>query len=299
VNQLAWLSGQRSSSLRDGYLYWMGPELYGVKWRNFKLAFVAQQYSTDPVGRLSSPRIINLVADPHEREPLDLPYMHSWTVTHFNRLLDQFQASIAREPPVPPRRPARFRPIESTARYTATRIPLTRISGRSGRRSQPANTTPTRRKIGVLAARYYEGQLIDWIHETGAAVRAGESIGAVFNPGAFTHTSVALHDAIEGASLPLIECHISNVHKREEFRHHSFISPVASGIIVGFGVHGYVLAIHGLHPAVTGRLTGSRLSRGGPRPRRPGQSASPPLGRDDQSSALPAQPPGTAARSDR
>lgn len=93
----------------------------------------------------------------------------------------------------------------------------------------------------------HEGQLIDWIHETGAAVKAGESIGAVFNPGAFTHTSVALHDAIEGASLPLIECHISNVHKREAFRHHSFISPVASGIVVGFGVHGYVLAIHGLH----------------------------------------------------
>jgi len=93
----------------------------------------------------------------------------------------------------------------------------------------------------------HEGQLIDWIHEAGAAVKAGASIGAVFNPGAFTHTSAALHDAIEGASLPLIECHISNVHKREAFRHHSFISPVASGIIVGFGVHGYVLAIQGLH----------------------------------------------------
>ena len=93
----------------------------------------------------------------------------------------------------------------------------------------------------------HEGQLIDWIHETGAAVKAGESIGAVFNPGAFTHTSAALHDAIEGASLPVIECHISNVHKREAFRHHSFISPVASGIIVGFGIQGYVMAIHGLH----------------------------------------------------
>jgi hypothetical protein len=79
----------------------MGPELYGVKWRNFKLAFVAQQYSTDPVGKLSSPRIINMVADPQEREPLDLPHMHSWTVTHFNRLLGEFQASIEREPPVP------------------------------------------------------------------------------------------------------------------------------------------------------------------------------------------------------
>jgi 3-dehydroquinate dehydratase II len=93
----------------------------------------------------------------------------------------------------------------------------------------------------------HEGQLIDWIHEAGAQVKAGESIGAVFNPGAFTHTSVALHDAIEGASLPVVELHISNVHQREEFRHHSYISPVARGIVVGFGVHGYVLAINGLH----------------------------------------------------
>jgi 3-dehydroquinate dehydratase II len=93
----------------------------------------------------------------------------------------------------------------------------------------------------------HEGQLIDWIHETGAAVKAGESIGAVVNPGAFTHTSLALHDAIEGASLPVIECHISNVHKREEFRHHSYVSPVARGIVVGFGVYGYVLAINGLY----------------------------------------------------
>jgi 3-dehydroquinate dehydratase-2 len=93
----------------------------------------------------------------------------------------------------------------------------------------------------------YEGQLIDWIHEAGAEVMAGRSIGAVFNPGAYTHSSPALHDAIEGASLPVIECHISNVHAREEWRHHSFISPVARGIIVGFGVHGYVMAINGLH----------------------------------------------------
>jgi 3-dehydroquinate dehydratase-2 len=93
----------------------------------------------------------------------------------------------------------------------------------------------------------HEGELIDWIHQLGPRVKAGDSIGAVFNPGAFTHTSVALHDAIEGAELPLIECHISNVHKREAFRHHSYISPVAAGIIVGFGVQGYVLGIQGLH----------------------------------------------------
>ncbi|HET7477521.1 MAG TPA: type II 3-dehydroquinate dehydratase [Dermatophilaceae bacterium] len=93
----------------------------------------------------------------------------------------------------------------------------------------------------------HEGQLIDWIHAAGAEVKAGSSIGAVFNPGAFTHTSAALHDAIEGASLPVVELHISNVHQREEFRHHSFISPVARGIVVGFGVHGYILAINGLY----------------------------------------------------
>jgi 3-dehydroquinate dehydratase-2 len=93
----------------------------------------------------------------------------------------------------------------------------------------------------------HEGQLIDWIHEFGAAAKAGNSIGAVYNPGAHTHTSVALHDAIEGAELPVIELHISNVHKREEFRHHSFISPVARGIIVGIGVLGYPTAINVLY----------------------------------------------------
>jgi len=92
----------------------------------------------------------------------------------------------------------------------------------------------------------HEGQLIDWIQEAGAQVAAGTCLGAVFNPGAFTHTSVALHDAIEGTGLPVIELHISNVHQREQFRHHSFISPVASGIIIGFGVQGYRLAISGL-----------------------------------------------------
>jgi 3-dehydroquinate dehydratase-2 len=103
----------------------------------------------------------------------------------------------------------------------------------------------------------HEGQLIDWIQEAGAAVKAGDSIGAVFNPGAFTHTSLALHDAIEAGELPLIEVHISNVHAREPFRHHSYISPIARGIIVGFGVQGYALAIEGLH-----RLTNGDPPRG-------------------------------------
>jgi arylsulfatase len=64
INQLPWLGGQDASSQREGYLYWMGPELYGVKWRNFKLALAVQKYSTDPVGKLPSPRLINLITDP-------------------------------------------------------------------------------------------------------------------------------------------------------------------------------------------------------------------------------------------
>ncbi|NUR85521.1 MAG: type II 3-dehydroquinate dehydratase [Nonomuraea sp.] len=92
----------------------------------------------------------------------------------------------------------------------------------------------------------HEGELIDWIQAEGPRVRSGESVGAVFNPGAYTHTSVALHDAIEAVELPVIEVHISNVHRREPFRHHSYISPVAAGVIVGLGVTGYPLAIRAL-----------------------------------------------------
>ena len=79
----------------------MGPELYGVEWRNFKLALAVQKYLTDPVGKLPSPHIINLVADPQEREPLKLPYLHSWTAYRFNRLLAGYQASVKRDAPVP------------------------------------------------------------------------------------------------------------------------------------------------------------------------------------------------------
>ena len=93
----------------------------------------------------------------------------------------------------------------------------------------------------------HEGEIIDWFHALGHDVQSGASIGAVYNPGAHTHYSYAIRDAIEAASVPVIETHISNVHAREEFRHHSVISPIAAGIVVGFGVYGYVLAIRGLH----------------------------------------------------
>jgi 3-dehydroquinate dehydratase-2 len=83
-----------------------------------------------------------------------------------------------------------------------------------------------------------EGELIDWIQET--RERAG---GLVINPAAFTHTSVAIHDALKICDVPIIEVHISNVHQREAFRHHSYVSLVASGVIAGFGTQGYPLAL--------------------------------------------------------
>jgi 3-dehydroquinate dehydratase-2 len=92
----------------------------------------------------------------------------------------------------------------------------------------------------------HEGALIDLIHEAGRRIKEGALLGVVFNPGAYTHTSIALHDAIKGADVPVIEVHISNVHARESFRHHSYISSVATGVVVGMGVQGYVLGIQGL-----------------------------------------------------
>jgi 3-dehydroquinate dehydratase II len=94
----------------------------------------------------------------------------------------------------------------------------------------------------------HEGELIGWLHEAGAQP-AGSVAGIVFNAGAYTHTSVALHDAIKAIMPPVIEVHLSNVHAREPFRHHSYLSPACAGIVVGFGVAGYAMAIDGLAKA--------------------------------------------------
>ena len=86
-----------------------------------------------------------------------------------------------------------------------------------------------------------EYEIIDWIHEA-----REDGAGIVINPAAFTHTSVAILDALNTFEQPVIEVHISNVHRREAFRHHSYVSGVASGVIAGFGTQGYQLAIQRL-----------------------------------------------------
>ena len=87
----------------------------------------------------------------------------------------------------------------------------------------------------------HEGALIDKLHEVGFTAD-----GIILNAGAYTHTSVALHDAIRAITAPVIEVHISNVHQREEFRHHSLISAACRGVICGFGLDSYRLALEGI-----------------------------------------------------
>ena len=93
-----------------------------------------------------------------------------------------------------------------------------------------------------------EYEIIDWIHEAREI-----AAGLVINPAAFTHTSVAILDALNTCEVPVIECHISNVHKREAFRHHSYVSLRADAVLAGFGTHGYRLAVrHIAHLAGSG-----------------------------------------------
>jgi 3-dehydroquinate dehydratase-2 len=87
----------------------------------------------------------------------------------------------------------------------------------------------------------HEGEMLGWLHEA-----ADHGHAVVLNAGAWTHYSIAIRDACSQLTAPLIEVHISNVHKREEFRHHSHLSAVATGVIVGLGVQGYVLALRWL-----------------------------------------------------
>ena len=85
----------------------------------------------------------------------------------------------------------------------------------------------------------HEGELVDYIHEA----HAKKVAGIIINAGGYSHTSIALMDALSASDLPIVEVHMSNIHRREEFRHHSYVSRVARGVIVGLGGHGYELAL--------------------------------------------------------
>jgi arylsulfatase len=113
VDQTPWLCGDQEESNREGFLFWNGPKLYGVKWRNFKLKLVAQKYFTDPAVDLGFPHIINLRTDPKEREPCHPVLYHSWTMAHFGRLMSNYATSVAREELIPAGAPLDFVPKRS------------------------------------------------------------------------------------------------------------------------------------------------------------------------------------------
>ncbi len=94
-----------------------------------------------------------------------------------------------------------------------------------------------------------EGELISWVQEC-----RGRAQGIVINPAGYSHTSVALLDALLSTELPVIEVHISNIHRREQFRHHSYVSTMATGVLCGFGTHGYALALIAMARILEGGL---------------------------------------------
>ncbi len=107
------------------------------------------------------------------------------------------------------------------------------------------------RELGLrveLRQTNHEGVLVDWIHEAMAGV-----VGLVVNPAGWSHTSVVVRDALAALAVPVVEVHLSNIHAREEFRHHSYVSAVAAAVIVGAGADGYTLALRHL-----AHLLGSR-----------------------------------------
>ncbi|HEU4685927.1 MAG TPA: type II 3-dehydroquinate dehydratase [Nitrospira sp.] len=93
-----------------------------------------------------------------------------------------------------------------------------------------------------------EGELVTWIQEA----RSGYD-GIIMNPAAYTHTSVAIRDAVAAVGIPTVEVHLSNIYQREPFRHHSYVAPVALGQVAGFGATGYLLALRGLHEHLINR----------------------------------------------
>ena len=110
-----------------------------------------------------------------------------------------------------------------------------------------------RRKLAIeFRQSNHEGEIVDSIHEAGA----NKAVGIVINAGAYTHTSVAIRDAIAAVDVPVVEVHISNVFARERFRHHSHIAPVAKASLCGFGIEGYALAIEGLAAMINTRQKG-------------------------------------------
>ena len=110
LDQRAFLEGKQPKSAREGFPYWMGETLYGVKWQNFKVVFVLQRTFTEPAQRLATPHIINLDVDPKERKPFNFPHIHSWVIAHAGEILKDYADSLQRESLIPAGAPLNYIP---------------------------------------------------------------------------------------------------------------------------------------------------------------------------------------------
>jgi arylsulfatase len=121
IEQLDWLTGRQQHSQRESLVYFMGAEIYGAKWNDFKLKLVLQTNMEDPALKLATPHIVNLITDPQERQPIDLPYLHTWTGSHFARIIGEYQASVKREPLIPSGAPLDHVPTPPKTYQTVSR----------------------------------------------------------------------------------------------------------------------------------------------------------------------------------
>lgn len=110
LDQSAFFEGKTDTSAREGFPFWMGDRMYGVKWRNFKVVSVLQGTLSDPALDLATPHIINLDVDPKERKPYDYPYIHTWVIAHAERIVADFKASTQAEELIPVGAPLDFIP---------------------------------------------------------------------------------------------------------------------------------------------------------------------------------------------
>jgi arylsulfatase A-like enzyme len=111
VDQRAFLAGEQANSAREGFPFWLGPAIQGVRWRNFKLKMTEQTYLDQPALPLPTGHIVNLVVDPKERESFNAPYLHTWVLAHGSKIGADFEASVQKEPLIPAHAPLDFVPV--------------------------------------------------------------------------------------------------------------------------------------------------------------------------------------------